>query len=234
MIDFLKDWCINIVTLVIFIVLLEMLLPSGKMKKMINLVSGLILVIALINPVLGLMKKGVDLEDYQMANSNFIDKKEIMVNSEVLKEAQTRQITNVYRSKIISQLEGIAKEVKGVLDAKADVIINEDYRDENFGEVKKAYITLKLGEVEADNTSKEDKSDKEDKTDGEDKTVKTIEPVKTVKSIGKVNVSTKKTVDSHEKSETRIDNKLKLKIENKIEKILNIQKENIIISLEES
>lgn len=228
MIDFLKDWCMNIVTLVIFIVLLEMLLPSGKMKKMINLVSGLILVIALINPVLGLMKKGVDLEEYQMANSNFIDKKEIMVNSEVLKEKQTRQITNVYRSKIISQLEGIVKEIKGVLDAEADVIINDDYCDENFGEVKKAYITLKLGEVEADKTDRAVNADKDGKAD------KNVETVKTVKSIGKVKVSTKKTVDSHEKSEERIDNKLKLAIENKIEKILNIQKENIIISLEEN
>ncbi|WP_010252598.1 stage III sporulation protein AF [Acetivibrio cellulolyticus] len=214
MIDFLKDWCLNIVTLVIFIVLLEMLLPSGKMKKMINLVSGLILVIALINPVLGLLKKGVDLEDFQMANSNFIDKKEIMVNSEMIKEEQTKQITNVYRNKVINQLEGIVKEVKGVSDAKADVIINEDYSTENFGEVKKAYITLKLGE--------------------DDKDAKTVKTVKVVKTIGKVSVNTKKTDDREKTSEKRIDNGLKAQIEEKIEKILNIQKENIIISLEEN
>lgn len=221
MIDFLKDWCINIVALVIFIVLLEMLLPSGKMKKMINLVSGLILVIALINPILGLMNSGVDLEVYQMANSNFIDKREIMVNSEVLKEAQTRQITNVYRSKIISQLEALAKEIEGVLDAEADVIINEDYSDEKFGEVKKVYITLKLGEVDDERANKTDKADS------------TIENVKIVKNVGKVKINTNKTVDSREKSEEEIDNKLKLALENKIEKMLNIQKENIIISLED-
>ena len=208
MIDFLKDWCLNIVTLVIFIVILEMLLPSGKMKKMINLVSGLILVIALINPILSLLKKGVDLEDYQMVNSNFIDKREIMVNSEVLKEEQTRQITNVYRNKIINQLEGLVKEVKGVLNAKVDVIINEDYSDKNFGEVKKVYLELRLGETDED-----------------------VKSVKSVKSVDKVTVGNGKKDEKVETSDKRIDNWIRTQIENKIEKILNIQKENIIISL---
>ncbi len=209
MIDFLKNWSLNIVTIVLFIVLLEMLLPSGKMKKMINLVSGLILVIVLINPVLGLLEKGVDLKTYQMANSNFIDKTEIMVNSDVLKEEQTRQITNVYRNKIIDQLECMIKEVKGVFDVEADVIINEDYSSENFGEVKKVYIALKLGS--------------NDENEG----------VKPVKKIEKIRVETKKSGESKEKSGEGIDKELKAHIEDKIEKLLNIHNENIVISLEE-
>lgn len=209
MIDFLKNWSLNIVTVVLFIVLLEMLLPSGKMKKMVNLVSGLILVIVLINPVLGILEKGVDLKAYQMANSNFIDKKEIMVNSELLKEEQTRQITNVYRNKIINQLESMIKEVEGVSDVKADVIINEDYSSENFGEVRKVYLTLTLTS-HLENTG-----------------------VKPVKKIDKVKIETKKSADNGEKTEKEVDKALKAQIEEKIEKLLNIQRENIVISLEE-
>lgn len=208
MIEFLKDWCLNIVSLVIFIVLLEMLLPSGRMKKMINLVSGLILVIALINPVLGLLQKGIDLEEYQMTNSNFIDKKEIMANSQVLKEEQTRQITNVYRNKIIGQIEDLVKDIKGVLAVKADVIINDDYSDEKFGEVKKVYLELKLGEAEED-----------------------IKRIKSVKNIDKVTVGKVKKQESGEVSSKKIDNELKKQIENKLEKLLNMQKENLVISL---
>ncbi len=207
MIEFLKDWCLNVVTLVIFIVLLEMLLPSGKMKKMINLVSGLILVIALINPVLGLFQKGINLEEYQMSNSNFIDKKEIMVNSQAMKEEQTRQITNVYRNKIISQLEDLVRDIKGVLKVKADVIINDDYADEKFGEVKKVYLELKLGEA--------------------DEKTKSIKPVK---GIDKVIVGKGKKQESEEVPDIKVDTELKKQIESKIENILNIQKENIVIS----
>ena len=208
MIEFLKDWCLNIAALVIFIVLLEMLLPSGKMKKMINLVSGFILVIALINPVLGLLQKGVDLEVYQMSNSNFIDKKEIMVNSQVLKEEQIRQITNLYRSKIISQVEELVKGIKGVSDVKADVIINDDYSDENFGEVKRVYLELKLGEAD-------------EKAKG----------IKRIKTIDKVIVGREKNREIEEVEDAKIDKELRKEIENKIENMLNIQKENIVISL---
>ncbi len=207
MIEFLKDWCLNVVTLVMFIVLLEMLLPSGRMKKMINLVSGLILVIALINPVLGLFQKGINLEEYQMSSSNFIDKKEIMVNSQVMKEEQTRQITNVYRNKIISQLEDLVRDIKGVLEVKADVIINDDYSDEKFGEVKKVYLELKLGEA--------------------DEKTKSIKPVK---GIDKVIVGKGKKQESEGVPDVKIDRELKQQIESKIENILNIQKENIVIS----
>lgn len=208
MMEFLKEWCLNIATFVIFIVLLEMLLPSGRMKKMINLVSGLVLVIALINPVLGLLQKGVDLKAYQMSNSNFIDKKEIMASSQVLKEEQIKQITNLYRNKIINQLEDLIKDIKGISDVKADVIINEDYSDEKFGEIKRVYLELKLGE-------------------GKEKS-KTIEPVK---SIDKIVIGKGKSLETKEVSDKNIDSELKKQIVGMIENLLNIQKENIIISL---
>lgn len=38
MIDFLRNWVVNIVTLVVFVMLIEMMLPSGKVKK--NCKSG--------------------------------------------------------------------------------------------------------------------------------------------------------------------------------------------------
>jgi len=34
MIDFLRNWVVNIVTLVVFVMLIEMMLPSGKVKKL--------------------------------------------------------------------------------------------------------------------------------------------------------------------------------------------------------
>ncbi|HPD01264.1 MAG TPA: stage III sporulation protein AF, partial [Acetivibrio sp.] len=143
MIEFIKNWVVNTITVVMLVILIEMLIPSGKMKKMVNLVSGFILVIALINPVLKVLGKEIMLREMQMADSNYIDKKEIMASSGVLEENQIKQITNLYRDKIIEQLESITKEVKGIEDARADVIINEDYTSDRFGEVKKVYLYIK-------------------------------------------------------------------------------------------
>jgi len=75
MIDFLRNWVVNIVTLVVFVMLIEMMLPSGKVKKIVNLVTGFILVIGLINPVLELFEKEIDLKEFQLAGSNYIDRR---------------------------------------------------------------------------------------------------------------------------------------------------------------
>uniref|UniRef100_UPI002B8A507A stage III sporulation protein AF n=1 Tax=Acetivibrio sp. TaxID=1872092 RepID=UPI002B8A507A len=75
MIEFLRSWVLNIVTLVVFIMLIEMLIPSGKVRKIVNLVTGFILVIGLINPLLQLFGNGIDLTEFHMAGSNYIDKK---------------------------------------------------------------------------------------------------------------------------------------------------------------
>ena len=47
--EFLKSWVLNIVMLAIFIALLEIIVPSGKIKKFVNLISGFILILSLIH-----------------------------------------------------------------------------------------------------------------------------------------------------------------------------------------
>jgi stage III sporulation protein AF len=142
MIDFIKDWVLNIVTLVIFIIIIEMLVPSGRMKKYAGLVTGFVLIIAIINPFLGLLGGKVNLTDSLSADSAFLDRAELKKNSSLLEEQQMKQIVEVYRKKIIGQLERSAMDTKGVTKAKADVIINEDYNSENFGEIKRAYLEI--------------------------------------------------------------------------------------------
>jgi len=143
MIEFLKSWVLNIVTLVTFIVLLEILIPSGKLKKFVNLVSGFILVIAMVNPFLGFLRNGVDLRGFQIPSSNFLDKREIEENSRILNEKQMKQVVEIYREKVIGKLVDIAEEIKGIGEVTADVIINEDYNSDNFGEIKRVYISYK-------------------------------------------------------------------------------------------
>lgn len=207
MMEFLKGWILNIVTLVIFIALLEILIPSGKIKKYINLITGFILIIAIITPLLGLLKEGTDLKEFQIASSNFIDKKEIERNSKILKEEQMKQITEAYRNKLIKQLETEAGQSSGYRDIKADVIINEDYKSERFGEVKRVYLYLKPGNHSTG-----------------------VEPVIKVE---KTNIDGDKKIKKEEREvDNGIDGEIRKKLEERISKMLDVQKENIIISLQ--
>ena len=158
MIEFIKQWVINIVALVLFIVMFEMLLPTGKMKKYINLVTGTILIIAIISPLTGLLGKNTDITALQVSNSNNLDRLEVEKDSKVLEKEQMKQIVDVYRDKIIEQLEQNAEEVEGVKQAYADVIFNEDYNSKNFGEIKRAYIEI-IPETESSANGQGDSSD---------------------------------------------------------------------------
>jgi stage III sporulation protein AF len=205
MIDFLKSWVMNIVTIVILIVLLEMILPSGKTKKFINLFTGFILIIAILNPFLGLVKKGVDFKGFQIAESNFLDKKQIEQDSKLLNDHQMESVTETYRKKIISQLEEEAKGVKGINIVNADVIIDEDYRSDKFGRIKRVYLTLSANE---DNSS-----------------IKPVAKVKKVKIGGNSD-------NSGVIKESMANSKIAAQLREKISTAFEVGKENIVIQEE--
>lgn len=201
MLGFLKDWILNITVLVLFIVVVEMLMPSGRMKKYCGLVTGVILIIAIINPFLKFFTGNMNLEDIQVTNSNYMDRLEIEKNSKLLKDEQMKQITEVYRKKIIRQLEDNAMKSKSVIEAKGDVIINEDYNSESFGEIKRAYLEITTA---VDNTG--------------------IKPVARVEQV-RIDKD-----DIHEKNSAHLDPGLKKQLEDRIGSMFNLDRENIIIS----
>jgi len=140
MMAFLEKWVFNIVVLALFVVLLEMLLPSGKTRKYVKLVSGIVLTIALISPVLEFLGKDFDFQEFQIYSSNFMDRKEIEEKSRMLSENQMKEIIELYRQKLIEQLVSSSEKLAGNNRVEADVIINEDYTSEEFGVIKRIYI----------------------------------------------------------------------------------------------
>jgi stage III sporulation protein AF len=153
LVEFLKGWVLNIITLVMFIVLLEILLPSGKLKKIVNLVSGFILVVAIVKPFGSFFNSKITLNEFQIINSNFIDKKELEYSSKIMEEKQRQQIVEVYRKKLINSVEKRLEDVKKITDVEADIVIDENYESENFGDIKKVFIKFKLVEEHISNGS---------------------------------------------------------------------------------
>lgn len=143
MLEFLRGWIINIVTISIILILFEIIIPSGKIKKIITLVSGFVLLIAVINPFIALKNKSYDLSEGILSDSLYIDKKEVETGSRLLEETQSKQIVSVYKRKLTSRIEEEAGKLKGVTQAKATVEIVEDTKSDNFGEITKISVEIK-------------------------------------------------------------------------------------------
>lgn len=197
-----------------------MIIPSGKTRKYVNLITGFILIIVIINPIIKQFKTGISLESYQLADSAELQKIEIKQNTGAYGEEQMKQITEVYRQKVIAQLEKSAEETDGVADAEADVIINEDYNSDNFGEIKRAYINI--------TPRKDDQS-----AAAVDSVTKVRVSVKDRVEIGNVQDNGSGNGNDTTADSARIDTKVKNSIEEKVEKLFNLDAENIVVGLKD-
>ncbi|HEX9058715.1 MAG TPA: stage III sporulation protein AF [Clostridia bacterium] len=201
MIDFLKSWVMNISALVILLVLFEIILPSGKIKKFINLVTGFVLIIAIVTPILKLSGYNADITSFRIMDSNFLDKKELSRNADELKSEQIKEVTDIYRKNVIGRIEEELKD-EGFKGVKADLIINEDYKNKSYGEIKRVYIYF----------------DNKEEMSG-------IKPVEKIQRI-----SPGQEVYKIPEGEKLLDDKTKKRIEDRISKLFEIKKEDIVIN----
>lgn len=207
MIGFIKDWAVNIVMLVLFIVMTEMLLPGGKIKKYANLMTGTVLIIAIIDPFAGFFSKGFDFSASQTAAARTMDRNEIEKAGKLLEEEQVKQTTELYRRKIIEQIEQHAMEVEGVADAEADVIINEDHMSETFGEIKRIYISVGVDRA------------------GERQTSSDSAPA--VEKVGRIRIGNPQSRGDFGKT---IDSRLEAQLADRIGQVFGVSRDNIVIS----
>lgn len=149
MLEFLRHWIINIVTISIILILFEIVVPSGKIKKIITLVSGFILLIAVVSPLIKLKDKSFDLNEAMLSDSYYIDRKEVETGSRLLEETQARQISEVYKRKLAARIEEETNKLEGVTGSRAQVVVNEDYNSEKFGEISKISVEIKKAKSKA-------------------------------------------------------------------------------------
>lgn len=58
MLDIVRAWVRNLAFLVVFVTIAEMLLPAGEMRKFVRFVLGLVLILAIVNPLADLVTQG--------------------------------------------------------------------------------------------------------------------------------------------------------------------------------
>ena len=136
MVAFIRGWIINIVTLSMFITLVEIVVPEGKMRKFVNLVSGVIFMIAMISPFAGLASGKVAMPELKLSSETAVFKDEVLKSTQNLKRSQENEIVKLYKQNIISKI----KEMVDMPNAEVNVEIDERYGTDKFGRILFVYI----------------------------------------------------------------------------------------------
>jgi stage III sporulation protein AF len=156
--EFLKGWIINIVVTMIFVTFIEIMVPEGSMRKYINLVVGLLVMIVIINPFLNLLASDFDMGSKILEMSRAIDLKDTKLQAENLETGQRENIVRVYKNRLEEQIARQVMETNLTASVRAEVFIDEDYESEGFGNIESIRVIVlnaeqnekKSGKVEVD------------------------------------------------------------------------------------
>lgn len=144
MVAFVKSWIMTVITLAVFLTMMEILLPSGRTRKLVNMVSGFLIVITIINPVLERFGSGVDFEGISIEDGMFLEMKSIEQSSRILDETQTQQIVELYRRNIGERIRQLCEKREDIVFLGSEVQLVEDSASENFGRILRIYVDIAI------------------------------------------------------------------------------------------
>jgi stage III sporulation protein AF len=173
MIEILKIWIINIITIIVFISFIEILMPNSKMKKYLNLVLGFIVMLVILNPLINIINSKVDLEDEFYKISRDLKKEEYVFVSNNIENKQKQQLISLYEDRLKTD---VVNRIESKYDVNVlEIDINLEKSEENLGEIKK----LKLSVIEKEKVMPivkidifKDENDEESKKHGVDMELK--------------------------------------------------------------
>lgn len=145
MIAALTVWVKNIILVVLFASFMELLLPNTSMKKFIRVIMGVFIMLAILNPILLLLKTENTDEHIAVMGAREANKD---CQTNTINQLVERTVTNreellaaAYNQDLSKQISAVVKSVGGIEDAKAQVSISEN------GKISKIIIYVKPGDV---------------------------------------------------------------------------------------
>jgi stage III sporulation protein AF len=150
--DIINNWIRNVVIYMILNAIVMNLLGDKSYKKYVSIVSGMILVLIIISPLMNYMDLEDTLDYYLQANDFAVETSEFKNDLNRMEEAQSDAIFAEYREKIRLQVEGILQEEKLQLDS-FDLTIDKNNKSATFGEILHMDISAEMenNEEEEDN-----------------------------------------------------------------------------------
>ncbi len=142
--EFVKNWVVTIAIVAILLIVIEMVLPSGKNKAFIRMFSGIVVIIVIISPIIGVLNGNYDFQEIIFRDNEYMQRIEIVNSSQFIEDEKKSLIIEEYRKKIIEHISYIVGKHEEIRSIEADVIINDDAKSEEFGTIRRIYVNATL------------------------------------------------------------------------------------------
>ncbi|MBP3597177.1 MAG: stage III sporulation protein AF [Clostridia bacterium] len=119
MIDFFVECVESIIIAIIFVIIIEMLLPNGSNKKYIKMVSGIYLMFTILNPFLELFNKDISLDLFENIDS-------IETSSNISEDYLKNYYTESFKTAIKADLKELGYDIDEIVleldDTNSEII----------------------------------------------------------------------------------------------------------------
>lgn len=150
MADFMRDWIMNITVIIIFVMLLDAIMPNTSMKRYINVIIGLLIIIAVIKPFVFVKDYADSFNNEYLEVSSFIDDSGMKGDSAEISKFQQQKAVEIFEDNLKSR---IIKAAESSIDANyaditVDLELERDFEKEDFGNIKSITVSLRSGSKE--------------------------------------------------------------------------------------
>jgi len=202
LIEILRPWIMNIVIVIFFLLLTDMILPEGNIKQYVKVILGLFIILVIIKPLTGIKSISTNFENIYIETAAFLETDSINMGVEVLNNYHKEKALELYKENIEkSVVNTVSKELSidsGMIKVQLEL---EDDTDAYSGMIE--YIIISI-------------PDKRDNA--------------FIDKIKKVEISNdKKVIYKDEKEYNFNDKAYTEELKNMLTKLLPVKKENIEI-----
>lgn len=155
MLSAISQWVRQIVMVVMFAAFVDFLIPENNFLRYVKVLLGLLVMIAIINPLIPLFHNDLSVDEISLVYEDFVDKKGIMSKSDILNKNNNELTMEEYKVNIE---EYLAKKIADVTlhnIKNVTVKIDEDLSSREFGKITQAKITLSKNPPNGSNSNQE-------------------------------------------------------------------------------
>ena len=132
--EIIYNWIRNVIIYMILNAVVTNLLGNKSYKKYVSIVSGMILVLIIISPLINYMDLEDTLDYYLQANDFAVETSEFKYDLNRMEEAQRDAVFAEYKEKVRIQVTSLLQEEKLKL-CSLDIIIDQNVKNPTFGEI---------------------------------------------------------------------------------------------------
>lgn len=148
MLDTISSMVRNVTVIVLIAGFLEMLLPSGEIKKFVKSVLGLFILVTILNPLISLWDQNKSAEVFAwqdpIEGNRSLDT--ILGQSQEISQEMKEKAMVMYQDNTAKQMETVVKLIKGVSWVEATVKVAGENNNDPQGEIKHVNLIIGLKE----------------------------------------------------------------------------------------